>query len=344
MTEEEKYMSRCIQLAGNGTNQVSPNPKVGAVIVCDGIIIGEGYHVRSGCGHAEVRAIGAVKDAALLRRSTLYVTLEPCSHYGKTPPCADLIVRSGIPRVVIGCQDPSDKVAGKGIRKLRDAGVDVTVGILEESCKHLIRRFTVSNLLERPYVTLKWAQSADGFIDLLRGGGTPVLLSNPLTQMLVHKQRAETDAILVGTRTALLDNPSLTVRNWHGDHPLRLVLDKDLTLPSGLTLFDGKTKTWVFTAREKASRHNLEYIQIDYGGDVIAQIMRILSAGTIQSLLVEGGSRLLQSFIDRRTWDECFVETSPLILSGGVSAPRLKECSGITTEMFRGARVDHIYR
>lgn len=344
MTTEEKYMGRCIRLAGNATNHVSPNPKVGAVIVCDGIIIGEGYHVCSGCEHAEVRAIASVKDPSLLLRSTLYVTLEPCSHYGKTPPCADLIVRSGIPRVVIGCKDPSAKVSGKGIRRLRDAGIDVTVGVLEEQCRHLIRRFTVSNLLGRPYVTLKWAQSADGFMDLLREGGTPVLLSNPLTLMLVHKLRAETDAILVGTRTALLDNPSLTVRNWYGDHPFRLVLDKRLSLPAGLNLFDGKTKTGVFTAEEKASRQNLEYIKIDFNGDVIAGILHALHARNIQSLLVEGGSMLLQSFIDRGSWDECFVETSSRVLSGGVSSPRLKEFTAISTGMYRDARIDHIYR
>lgn len=344
MTVEEKYMGRCIQLAGYATNHVSPNPKVGAVIVCDGVIIGEGYHVHSGGEHAEVRAISSVKDPSLLGHSTLYVTLEPCSHYGKTPPCADLIVRSGIPRVVVGCEDPSAKVSGKGIRKLRDAGIDVTVGVLEMECRHLIRRFTVSNLLGRPYVTLKWAQSADGFMDLLREGGTPVLLSNPLTRMLGHKLRAENDAILVGTRTALLDNPSLTVREWYGEHPFRLVPDKELSLPSGLHLFDGKTKTAVFTSGEKVSRHNLEYIKTDFNGDVITGILHFLHARNVQSLLVEGGSMLLQSFIGQGNWDECFIETTPLVLSGGVSAPRLTKFTRISTGMYRGARVDHIYR
>ena len=228
--KEEKYMQRCIELAGNGLCNVSPNPMVGAVIVCDGKIIGEGYHIRCGEAHAEVNAIRSVKDESLLERSTIYVSLEPCSHYGKTPPCADLIIEKKIPRIVIGCQDPFSKVAGRGIQKLRDAGREVIVGVLEAECRQLICKFITFHTFHRPYITLKWAESQDGFIDLNRTAGNPVKLSTPLTSMIVHKKRSESDAIMVGTRTALLDNPSLTVRNWYGKNPIRIVLDKDLSL------------------------------------------------------------------------------------------------------------------
>ena len=252
MTQDEKYISRCIQLAKNGLYNTPPNPMVGAVIVYQDRIIGEGYHVRCGEGHAEVNAIASVKDESLLRQSTLYVSLEPCSHYGKTPPCADLIIRKGIPRVVVGCVDPFSMVSGRGIQKLRDAGVDVTVGVLEQACKDLIKRFVTFNLKQRPYITLKWAQSADGFIDVLRQKGMPVKLSSPITSMYVHKLRAEHQAILVGRKTALLDNPSLTVRDWYGKNPLRMVIDRELSLPSSLRLFDGSTPTWLHPAGLRA--------------------------------------------------------------------------------------------
>ena len=214
--EEEKYMQRCIELARNGLCNVSPNPMVGAVIVHNGRIIGEGYHIRCGQAHAEVNAIRSVKDQTLLKHSTIYVSLEPCSHYGKTPPCADLIIEKQIPRIVIGCQDPFSEVAGRGIQKLRNAGREVIVGVLEKECRDLIRRFITFNTLRRPYIILKWAESSDGFIDINRSEGHPVMLSTSLTSMLVHKKRSESDAIMVGSRTALLDNPSLTVRNWYG--------------------------------------------------------------------------------------------------------------------------------
>ena len=199
--KEEKYMQRCIELAGNGLCNVSPNPMVGAVIVCDGKIIGEGYHIRCGEAHAEVNAIRSVKDESLLERSTIYVSLEPCSHYGKTPPCADLIIEKKIPRIVIGCQDPFSKVAGRGIQKLRDAGREVIVGVLEAECRQLICKFITFHTFHRPYITLKWAESQDGFIDLNRTAGNPVKLSTPLTSMIVHKKRSESDAIMVVPRS-----------------------------------------------------------------------------------------------------------------------------------------------
>ena len=232
MTKDEKYIRRCIQLARNGMCNAAPNPMVGAVIVHNDRIIGEGYHARCGEGHAEVNAIRSVKDESLLQESTIYVSLEPCSHYGKTPPCADLIIRKGIPRVVVGCVDPFSLVSGRGIQKLKDAGIDVKVGVLEAECRQLIKRFVTFNTQQRPYITLKWAESADGFIDINREEGQPVVLSTPITLMYVHKQRAEHHAILVGRRTALLDNPSLTTRNWYGKNPVRLVIDKELTLPT----------------------------------------------------------------------------------------------------------------
>ena len=215
MTNDEKYMMRCIQLAQNGKLGAAPNPMVGAVVVCDGRIIGEGYHAKCGEAHAEVNAINSVKNESLLRRSTLYVSLEPCAHYGKTPPCAKLIVSKGIPKVVIGCQDPFSKVAGKGIEILKQAGCEVVVGVLEKACQDLNKAFFTVQLKHRPFITLKWAQSADGFMDVERNDGEPVKLSSPLTQLIAHKRRAEHQAIIVGTQTARLDNPSLNVRILH---------------------------------------------------------------------------------------------------------------------------------
>ena len=262
MTKDEKYIRRCIQLARNGMCNAAPNPMVGAVIVHNDRIIGEGYHARCGEGHAEVNAIRSVKDESLLQESTIYVSLEPCSHYGKTPPCADLIIRKGIPRVVVGCVDPFSLVSGRGIQKLKDAGIDVKVGVLEAECRQLIKRFVTFNTQQRPYITLKWAESADGFIDINREEGQPVVLSTPITLMYVHKQRAEHHAILVGRRTALLDNPSLTTRNWYGKNPVRLVIDKELTLPTSLKLFDGSAPTWIFTAQDKASTSQVTYFKL----------------------------------------------------------------------------------
>lgn len=323
--EEEKYMRRSIQLAQNGLCNSAPNPMVGAVIVCDGKIIGEGYHIRCGEAHAEVNAIRSVKDTSLLKRSTIYVTLEPCSHYGKTPPCADLIIEKQIPRIVIGCQDPFSKVAGRGIQKLKDAGREVIVGVLEQECKYLIRRFITFHTQRRPYITLKWAESADKFIDICRTEGAPVILSNPLTSMLVHKKRAEHNAIMVGTHTAKLDNPSLNVRHWQGRSPVRIVIDRTLSLPPDLHLFDGSTPTLVFTEATQDPGLNIEYLTIDFQQDILPQMMGILYSRGLQSLLVEGGSLLLQSFIDTGLWDEIFVEEAPISLYSGVKSPKISD-------------------
>ena len=325
-SEEEKYMLRCIQLAQNGLCNAAPNPMVGAVIVCDGKIIGEGYHVRCGEAHAEVNAIRSVKDTSLLKRSTIYVSLEPCSHYGKTPPCADLIIEKQIPRIVIGCRDPFSKVAGRGIQKLKDAGREVIVGVLETECRQLIRRFITFHTLRRPYITLKWAESSDRYIDYSRTDGKPVILSSPLTSMLVHKKRAEHSAILVGTRTAELDNPGLNVRHWYGRSPVRIVLDRQQKLSPSLHLFDGSVPTLVFTEAPHTPLPNVEYLPVsDYRQNILPEIMEMLYTRGLQSLLVEGGSQTLQSFIDAGLWDEIFVEEAPHLLHSGVKAPEISD-------------------
>ena len=339
--EDEKYMRRCLQLARNGLCNVAPNPMVGAVIVCDGKIIGEGYHVRCGQAHAEVNAIRSVKDPSLLTRSTLYVSLEPCAHYGKTPPCADLIVEKGIPRIVVGCVDPFAKVAGRGIQKLKEAGREVVTGVLEDECRDLIRRFITFHTLRRPYVTLKWAQSADGFLDVRRTGGNPVRLSSHLTQMLVHKKRAEHSAILVGTRTALLDNPTLTVRHWQGPSPVRVVLDRQGSLPDSLHLFDGQVPTLVITEEAETNRPNVEYVLADFNRPVVPQLLAALHARNLQSLLVEGGAFTLQTFLDAGLWDEAFVEEAPLCLGDGVKAPGMDEKKICGVEQHFGRSIRH---
>jgi diaminohydroxyphosphoribosylaminopyrimidine deaminase/5-amino-6-(5-phosphoribosylamino)uracil reductase len=364
-------MWRCIQLARNGEQGAAPNPMVGAVIVCDGRIIGEGYHIRCGGPHAEVNAIRSVREPELLSRSTIYVSLEPCAHYGKTPPCADLIVEKRIPRVVVGCQDPFAKVNGLGIRKLRDAGIDVTVGVLEEECRRLNRRFITFHSLHRPFIMLKWAQSADGYIDVERDGGTPVKLSSPLSSMLVHKRRSEVKAIMVGTRTALLDNPSLTVRCWAGQSPLRVVVDRRGVIPADSHLKDGSVPTLVYTeavtdggcsaavtgagsavagagaAGAEAAAvtvDGVEYIPVDFGGDVLGQIVSDLHRRGVQSLMVEGGARLLQSFIDAGLWDEAYVERCSAVLGSGVHAPQMPQGALMHTDCDYGFTIDYYKR
>jgi diaminohydroxyphosphoribosylaminopyrimidine deaminase/5-amino-6-(5-phosphoribosylamino)uracil reductase len=261
-TVEEKFMSRALELAQMGKGNVAPNPMVGCVIVHDSNIIGEGYHQEYGKGHAEVNAINSVKDRHLLPSSTAYVTLEPCSHFGKTPPCADLLIREKIRNVVIGTKDPFEQVAGSGIEKLLKAGVNVKTGILEEECLELNKRFFTFHLKKRPYIILKWAQTEDSFIDIDRTVeyfGQPTWITNEISRIAVHKLRAEESAILVDTNTAQKDNPSLTVRVWSGNHPLRIVVDRQLRLSKDLELFSRKTPTLVYTSIKKESEENLEY-------------------------------------------------------------------------------------
>lgn len=336
MTTDEQYMARCLQLAANGRFDVVPNPMVGAVIVHDGRIIGEGYHRQCGGPHAEVEAVRSVKDEGLLHEATMYVSLEPCAHYGKTPPCADLIIEKGIPRVVVGCRDSFDKVDGKGIRKLREAGVEVIVGVLEQECLTLNRTFFTYHEKRRPYITLKWAQSIDGHIDRARTENKErsrdrsksheaVRFSTDETAVRVHRLRALNEAILVGRRTATLDNPSLTTRLWPGKDPLRLVIDRRGVLDRGLKLFDGTVKTTVFTEvfQDFGNYRNIGQVQLDFEQDILPQIMHHLYEHKIQRLLVEGGTMLLQSFIDAGLWDEAFVEEAPFALGSGVLAPHI---------------------
>lgn len=298
MIQDEKYMKRCLQLARGGRQNAKPNPMVGAVIVARDRIIGEGYHVRCGEGHAEVNAFASVKpqDEHLLPEATIYVSLEPCSHYGKTPPCADLIIKKGVKRAVVGCIDPFAKVHGNGIRKLKDAGIDVEVGVLEEECKRLNECFFTFNTLKRPYILLKWCQTANGYLD---DGYKPLRMSTPYTQMLVHKLRSEYDAILVGRVTAERDKPQLNVRLWHGKDPMRLVIDKEHPC------FDG--------------------LDFSNSNDVPAQIAEWFYKQGVQSLMVEGGAKTLQGFIDAGLWDEIRVETVPVVVSGGTKAPHLDD-------------------
>ena len=344
MEIEEKYMRRCLELARCGVGHTEPNPMVGAVVVHNGKIIGEGYHRKCGEGHAEVNAIASVRDASLLRESTLYVSLEPCSHYGKTPPCAELIIRKGIPRVVVGCLDPFPSVSGRGVRMLRDAGIEVVTGVLEREAWTLNRPFMTVQMEHRPYIRLKWAQSRDGFIDRVRQSREepPVVFSTPETQVRVHKLRASSAAIMVGTHTALLDDPSLSVRYWAGNSPVRVVLDRELCIPATNHLLDGTIPTLVFTTCEKENQKHVTYVKIDFEADVLSQVLNELYARKLNSLLVEGGRILLNSFLDSGLWDEAVVETAPVLLQTGVEAPSLRGCCEET--VFCGLQQINVYR
>ena len=343
MVVEEKYMARCIELARGGEGNTAPNPMVGAVIVHKGKIIGEGFHRKCGEAHAEVNAVASVRDEALLRDSTIYVSLEPCSHYGKTPPCAELIIRKGIPRVVVGTLDPFPEVSGRGVRMLREAGIEVVTGVLEEEARALNPAFMTFQIRKRPYVYLKWAQSADGFMDIRREDASvpSVLLSSAETLRRVHRLRSEVEAIMVGTRTALLDNPSLTVRNWYGKNPVRIALDKDLSLPSTLHLLSDNIPTLIFTSLIHPQEKHIEYITLNYQKDLLPQIMEELYHRGLQSLLVEGGAQLLQSFINAELWDEAFIERAEIRLQSGVKAPEIRNKISYSTEKHFGVEITH---
>ena len=329
-------MQRCLQLAAMGAGMVAPNPMVGAVLVYNDRIIGEGYHQKYGEAHAEVNCINSVIEAnkEFITKSTMYVSLEPCVHFGKTPPCTNLIIENKIANVVIGCRDSFAEVNGKGIEKLKAAGIHVTVGVLEKECCELNKRFFTFHKKQRPYIILKWAESSDGKIAPLNPpeGGTlehditkRLLISNDFTNRLVHKWRSEEAAILVGTNTALLDDPALTTRLWPGKNPVRLVIDKELKLPGSLKLLDGSDKTIVFTYLQKEDHEFLSYHQLDKDENMLTQILSALYQKQIQSVIVEGGSILLQSFIDEDMWDEArVISNSQLTIGNGLVAPVLK--------------------
>lgn len=321
-------MKRCLDLAVKGLGQVAPNPMVGCVIVCDGEIIGEGYHEQYGQAHAEVNAIHSVKDKSLLKKSTLYVNLEPCSHFGKTPPCADLIVEHKIPYVVIGSIDTNSLVSGKGIEKLAKAGIDVKVGVLEDDCKKLNKRFYTYHEKKRPYIILKWAQTADGFIDAKRNEentSKPIQISNSDSKKLLHLWRSQEQAIMIGTNTALLDNPQLTVREVKGKNPLRITIDKWLRIPKQFNLFDKSTPTLIFTSVTEPAQTNLEFIKIDFEKPIIPQVLEELYKRNIHSLIIEGGEKILNSFIDEGFWDSARVFISDKELGKGVAAPVMNQ-------------------
>lgn len=320
-------MLRCIQLAKNGLGTTYPNPLVGSVIVHDGKAIGEGWHYKAGQPHAEVNAIKSVKKHELLKEATIYVNLEPCSHFGKTPPCADLIIESGIKKVVVGSLDPNPKVAGRGIKKLMEAGCEVIVGVLDNECNVLNKRFFMFHQKKRPFIFLKWAETADGFIspkNETRNKKEPVWITNEFSRQLVHKMRSKEQAILVGTNTVLQDNPSLTVREWAGENPLRIVIDRNLKIPKDASVFDGNAKTIVFNENETKTSENLDFEKIDFSEKIPQQICTSLFRRKVQSVIIEGGSKTLQTFIDANLWDEAFVFSGNSSFGEGVKAPIFK--------------------
>jgi diaminohydroxyphosphoribosylaminopyrimidine deaminase/5-amino-6-(5-phosphoribosylamino)uracil reductase len=334
----EKYIKRCIQLAQNGLGTTYPNPMVGSVLVYKDKIIGEGWHRKAGEPHAEVIAINSVKDKSLLKKATIYVSLEPCSHYGKTPPCSDFIVASGIKKVVIGTMDPFAKVAGRGIKKLFDSGCEVNLGYLETECKELNKRFFTFHQHKRPYIILKWAQSEDGYIAPLPAENNskrePVWITNKYSRQLVHKWRSEEQAILVGTNTAVADNPKLNTRLWDGPNPVRIVIDQHLRITKDSALFDGSIKTILICGNTK---ENLNAIQLrqsgceflaietkDFEEELASQICQILYQNELQSVIIEGGTKTIQTFINAGLWDEARVFSGNIQFKKGLEAPKLK--------------------
>jgi len=322
LSHHESYMFRCLELAALGAGYVAPNPMVGAVLLYNSRIIGEGYHQKYGEAHAEVNCINSVKEAdrQFIPQSVLYVSLEPCAHHGKTPPCADLIIKHKIPKVVIGCRDPFTKVDGKGIEKLKAAGTGIELGVLDNECKDLNKRFLTFHVKHRPYIILKWAQTAD--LKISSGTTERLLIGNDYSNRLVHKWRSEEASILIGTNTASYDDPELTTRLWNGPSPIRLVVDMDLRLPSSLKVFNRQVSTIVFNKVQHEESGNLLYYQVTEDVSLVHQIVNALYHLNIQSVFVEGGAKLLQSFIDEEMWDEARVITNTNLFAGkGLPAP-----------------------
>ena len=331
MQNQEFFINRCLELASKGLENVSPNPMVGSVIVYKNKIIGEGFHQNYGKAHAEVNAIASVKDKSLLSKSTLYVNLEPCAHFGKTPPCSNLIIEHKIPKVVIGSIDSFSKVSGKGIDRMKKAGIEVVVGVLEKESRELNKRFFNFHEKKRPYIILKWAESKDGFI-APKDQTSPFWMTSNDSKKLVHQWRSEEDAILVGRITAEKDNPYLTVREVLGKNPTRIVIDKDLKLSADLNLFNNDTKTIVFNAIKSEENDTNKFIKIDFN-NLIKSILNELYKQNIQSVIIEGGSKTIQSFIDENMWDETRIFTTKKELKDGVKAPNIEGEMSIKEEI-----------
>lgn len=329
MNTHEKYIKRCIELAKNGFGTTYPNPMVGSVIVYNDQIIGEGWHKKAGEPHAEVNAVRSVKDKSLLKKATIYVSLEPCSHFGKTPPCCDLIIANKIPNVVVGTVDPNEKVAGNGIKKLIEAGINVTVGILENECYELNKRFFTFHNKKRPYVILKWAESQDGFLAPEKDNNQerkPVWITNQYSRQLVHKWRSEEQAILVGTQTVIADNPKLNTRDWSGNNPVRVVLDQNNRISKDSFIFDDSVRTIVFTKSEiNFSAENTTFEVIDFNQNIIPQILAVLHQNQIQSVIIEGGLQTLQAFIDLNIWDEARIFIGEITFNTGTKTPIIQK-------------------
>lgn len=327
MNNHEDYIARCIELAKNGFGTSYPNPMVGSVIVYNGQIIGEGWHRKSGEPHAEVIAIRSVKDPSLLDKATIYVSLEPCSHFGKTPPCCDLIIKNKIPNVVIGTVDYNIKVAGNGIKRLKEAGANVIVGVLEKECYELNQRFFTFHEKKRPYIILKWAQTKDDFIaPLAKNDQKPVWITNSYSRQLVHKWRTEEHAILVGTQTVIDDNPKLNARDWEGNNPIRVVIDQNNRIPETANIFDNQSKTIVFSKNKAVvSSENTIFEVIDFQDNIAQQIVERLFQHQIQSVIIEGGTQTLQTFIDANLWDEARVFIGNSEFGNGIKAPMLNK-------------------
>ena len=319
----EHYIKRCLEISKLGIGTTRPNPSVGAVLVVDDRIIGEGFTSPYGGNHAEVNAISAVKDQTLLAIATMYVTLEPCSHFGKTPPCADLIIKSEIKKVVIGCVDSNVLVAGKGIERLQNAGCEVIVGVLEKECKAHHKRFFTFQTKKRPFIILKWAQTLDAYVaPKNRAIQAPVWITNEASRQLVHKWRCEEQAILVGTTTVLDDNPRLDVRYWKGEDPVRIVIDKELKIPANLKVYDGSVKTIFINESSTYVKGTIFFEKINFSKPIAIQICEVLFKHNIQSLIVEGGTKTIQTFIDENLWDEARVFSGEVHFNDGVNAPK----------------------
>lgn len=318
MNNDELYIKRCIDLAQKALGKTYPNPLVGSVIVHNGKIIGEGYHHKAGENHAEINAINSVEDKSLIPESTIYVSLEPCAHYGKTPPCALKIKELGFKKVVIGAMDSHDKVNGKGKKIIQDAGIEAISGILEKECIELNKRFFTYHEKKRPYIILKWAESADGFLDK---DFQPTAISNALVNQFVHQLRADEHAILVGTQTALNDNPSLTVRNVVGVNPVRILIDFDLKVPNDFKIYNNESKTLVLNTIKEGIEDHIHFIKIEKE-NFLTYLMEVLYKEQIQSVIIEGGRFTLQQFIDANLWDEAIIiRNENLKLGNGTQAP-----------------------